>query len=66
MTESDFWNAFAAFQLKERSRHLEDVAKIDRSLELLEKHRGVDVAALREAEFVDDDMITGNTPLGFA
>lgn len=64
MTDRAFWEAFAAFQLKERSRHLEDVAKIDRSLELLEKHRGVDVASLREAEFVTDEMVIGEPPLG--
>lgn len=62
----NFWEAFAAFQLKERARHLEDVAKIDRSLKLLEEYRGVDVASLQEAEFVDDDMIIGKSPLGFA
>lgn len=62
----DFWEAFAAFQLKERARHLDDVAKIDRSLELLERCRGVDVASVREAVFVTDEMIVGLERVGTA
>lgn len=62
----EFWEAFAAFQLKERARHIEDVAKIDRSLELLEKCRGVDVASIREAAFVTDEMIVGLERVGTA
>lgn len=66
MGDRSFWNAFAAFQLKERARHLEDVAEIDRSLEDLAKYRGVDVASLQEAEFVTRPMIRGEPPLGSA
>lgn len=66
VTSKDFWEAFAAFQLKERARHLDDVAKIDRSLDLLEKCRGVDVASIREAVFVTEEMIVGLERVGTA
>ncbi|MCK9288099.1 MAG: hypothetical protein M0P29_11110 [Sphaerochaetaceae bacterium] len=55
----DYWEAAASFLLSERARHLKDIQDIDLKLTLITRCRGVDVARLHEADFLNEEAIIG-------